>query len=107
MLVADKVAVTIGREGVAVGLSRAASTALIAVVVTGLGSIPGVRLLLLRFPELVLAEIALIIIVSAFCDWRLVAGVDPGTAGARDAPGTPSGRNPRAAGWPAGACQTE
>jgi len=86
-LVAEKVAVTIRREGAASGIWRAAMTALIGVVVTGIASIPGLGPVLLGHPELLLVEIALIVVASTLCTWRLLerlnprpADTDPGSA---------------------------
>lgn len=77
VLVGDKVATTIRREGALPGVWRAAMTALTGVVVTGIAFIPGLAPLLLRRPELMLAEMTLIVIVSSLCNWRLLEGLNP------------------------------
>src|SRR5438270_975196 len=64
VLVGEKVAVTIGKQGIRSGVWRAATTALIGVVLTGIASIPGLERLLRGRPELILVEIAMIVIVS-------------------------------------------
>jgi hypothetical protein len=77
VLVGEKVAVTLKREGARSGIWRAATTALVAVVVTAIASIPGLDRVLLGHPELLLVEIALIVVVSTTCAWRLLANLNP------------------------------
>jgi uncharacterized protein with transglutaminase domain len=91
VLVGEKVAVTMSREGTASGIWRAAMTALIGVVVTAVASIPGIDALLLAHPELMLVEMALIAVVSTRCNWRLLERLNP----------TPRERSSRAQGAPA------
>jgi len=73
VLVGEKVAHTIKREGLRSGISRAMSTALVGVVVTAIASLPGLDRILLTHPELLLVEIWLIVVVSTLCSWRLLA----------------------------------
>lgn len=77
VLVGEKVAVTVRRDGVRSGIWRAAMTALVGVAVTGIASIRGLDHMLLGHPELVLVEIALIVLVSSVCDWRLLERLNP------------------------------
>jgi hypothetical protein len=77
VLVGEKVAVTIKREGARTGIWRAVTTALIGVIVTAIASIPGLERLLLAHPELLLVEISLIAVVSTLCPWRLLDGLNP------------------------------
>jgi len=77
VLVGEKVAVTIRRDGARSGIWRAAMTALVGVVVTGIASIHGLDHVLLGHPELILVEISLIVLVSTACDWRLLEGLNP------------------------------
>jgi hypothetical protein len=77
VLVGEKVAVTIRREGAASGVWRAGMTALVGVAVTGIASIPGLDRILLGHPELLLVEIALITVVSSLCGWRLLESLNP------------------------------
>ena len=77
VLVGEKVAVTIKREGARSGIWRAATTALVGVVVTAVASIPGLDAVLLSHPELLLVEICLIVVVSSLCGWRLLERVNP------------------------------
>lgn len=75
VLVGEKVALTMKREGVLSGISRATSTALVGVVVTVVASLPGLDRILLTHPELLLVEIWLIVAVSTLCAWRLLASL--------------------------------
>src|SRR5262249_404479 len=77
VLVGEKVAVSIRRDGAWCGVWRAATTARIGVALTSIASIPGVPRLLLGHPELLLVEIAPIVIISTFCDWRLLERFNP------------------------------
>jgi hypothetical protein len=76
-LVGDAVARTIRAEGVRSGLWRAAMTALAGVVVAGIASISALRDLVVRYPELMLIETALILVVSKACAWRALGGLNP------------------------------
>jgi 7 transmembrane helices usually fused to an inactive transglutaminase len=75
VLVGEKVAQTINREGLRSGISRATSTALVGIVVTAVASLPGLDRILLSHPELLLVEIWLIVTVSTLCSWRLLASL--------------------------------
>jgi hypothetical protein len=77
LLVGEKVAVTIRRDGIHCGVWRAATTTLIGVALTGVAAIPGVEPLLLRRPELLLVEIAPIVVVSTLGTWRLLEAINP------------------------------
>lgn len=77
VLVGEKVAVTIRKQGTRTGVWRAATTALIGVVLTGIASIPGLERVLRGRPELILVEIAMIVIVSTACQWRLLESLNP------------------------------
>jgi hypothetical protein len=77
LLVGERVAVTIRRDGIPCGVWRAATTALIGLALTGVAAIPGLEQLLLRRPELLLVELAPIVVVSTLCTWRLLAAINP------------------------------
>jgi hypothetical protein len=77
-LIGEAVAKAIRREGTRVGIWRASMTALGAVAVTAVASIPGFRELLLRYPELMLLETAALVLVARFCAWRLLSSLNPG-----------------------------
>jgi len=79
-LIAEAVAVAIRREGLGSGLWRAGTTATLAVIVAAIGLIPNVRAALLGYPELILLEIALIILISRYGAWRLLKGLNPAPA---------------------------
>jgi len=83
VLVGEKVAVTINREGARSGIWRAATTALVGVVVTAIASVPGLDHVLLTHPELLLVEICLIVVVSTGCQWRLLASLNPQPRGSQ------------------------
>jgi hypothetical protein len=82
-LVSEAVARAIKKEGVGTGVWRAAMTALAAVLVTGVASLGALRELLLRDPELMLAETAAIVVVSSFGAWRVLERLNPGSGGSR------------------------
>jgi uncharacterized protein with transglutaminase domain len=79
-LVGEAVAREMRREGVASGLWRATATAAAAVVVALLASIAPLRDVLLRRPELLFVEIALIIVVARHGAYRLLAPPDRAAA---------------------------
>lgn len=76
-LIGEAVSVTVQREGMRSGLWRAGMTTLVAVIVAALASIPRLRYLLLAFPELLLVEIVLIVVVSRSFAWRLLERLNP------------------------------
>jgi hypothetical protein len=86
VLVGEKVAVTIKRDGAKSGIWRAATTALVGVVLTTIASIPGLGLILLGHPELLLVEICLIVVVSTLCGWRLLDSLNPAARGTERRP---------------------
>lgn len=76
-LVGDAVARTIRREGLAWGVWRTIVTALAAVIVALLADVSALRELLIRDPELILVELALLIGLSSYGAWRLLDGWNP------------------------------
>lgn len=84
-LIGEAIALAIKQDGLHSGLWRAASTALLAVMVASLAFIPHLSQMLLRFPELLLVEVALIVFVSRHCAWRLLEHLNPKRA--PEAPG--------------------
>lgn len=76
-LVGEACATTIRREGTRCGLWRVAVTTGAAIGVTALASVPQVRHLLLGYPELLLAEMATIVLVSRYCAWHLLRALNP------------------------------
>jgi membrane protein implicated in regulation of membrane protease activity len=65
------------------GLWRTAMTALVAVVVAAVASYGPLRDLLVRYPELLLVNVALIVLVSTYCAWRLLDRLNPERTAAR------------------------
>jgi hypothetical protein len=100
VLVGEKVAVTMKREGMRSGLWRAATTAAVGIVLTAIASIPGLGRLLLGHPELLLVEIALIVVVSTLCPWRLLERLNPTAAAPRRSQIGAAGNHPQLAGAP-------
>jgi 7 transmembrane helices usually fused to an inactive transglutaminase len=100
VLVGEKVAVTMKREGIRSGLWRAATTAAVGIALTAIASIPGLGGLLLGHPELLLVEIALIVVVSTLGAWRLLARLNPGAAASPPTQVGAAGNHPQLAGAP-------
>jgi hypothetical protein len=76
-LVADAFARTANKEGVPSALWRGGMTALIAVLLTWLAGISQVRQLLLDYPELLIAQIGGIIVISKFMAFRWLKFLNP------------------------------
>lgn len=71
-MLAESVADTVARENLAVAAWRTGSTILLAAVIAMLGQLTPLRELVLACPELVLTQLALIVLVSEFLDLRLL-----------------------------------
>lgn len=82
-LIGDAVARTSEKESMRSGLWRTAMTALVAVVVAAVASYGPLRDLLVRYPELLLVNVALIVLVSTYCAWRLLDRLNPERTAAR------------------------
>jgi hypothetical protein len=76
-LVADAFARTARQEGMRSALWRCSMTALVGVVLAALAEIPQVSDVLIHYPELLIAQIGLIIIISQFMAWRLLERFNP------------------------------
>lgn len=76
-LTGDGFARTFYKEGMRSALWRGAATAAVAVLITLLWSIPGFVNLLIRFPELLILEVGLIIVIAEFFGFRLFQNVNP------------------------------
>ena len=90
-LASDGFARALANEGVASALWRAGVTLACAFLVLGLLAVPGLEAALLRWPELVLVEVAALLVVPQALDLRLLehwnpaASADPGSGdSARD-----------------------
>jgi hypothetical protein len=76
-LVADAFARTVEREGFRSALWRGALTAMVAIVLTALAGIPWIVRLVIDYPELLIAQIGGIIVISRLMAWRLFAHLNP------------------------------
>jgi hypothetical protein len=76
-LVADAFARTLAKEGTRSALWRAGTTGLIAVALAALAGLPQLTQLLIRYPELLIAQIGGIIVISRFMNWRLLDWMNP------------------------------
>lgn len=76
-LTADGFARTLRREGKRSALWRGGMTALVAVLITGLARVPAVLSLVVHYPELLLAEIGGMILISYFLGFRALAFLNP------------------------------
>ncbi len=80
-LAADGFARAVRREGLPSALWRGAMTALAAVLITWITALPEVLPLLLRFPELLLLNVGVILILSEYFAFRLLRRLGPAPAG--------------------------
>ena len=76
-LTADGFARTLRREGVRSAVWRGSMTALVALIIAGLARVSEVELLLATYPELLLAEIGMILVISCFLGFRVFAFLNP------------------------------
>jgi len=90
---------TLSKEGLRSATWRGTMTALVAVLITLLSQMPALEHLLLRFPELLVAQVACIVVISEFLDLRLLQGLNP--APARPVAPVGSERKRRKGGQPA------
>ncbi len=76
-LTGDAFASTLHREGKRSALWRGAVTAAVAVLITKIAEIPGFVTTLVRFPELLILEIGLIILITEYLGYRLFSSLNP------------------------------
>jgi hypothetical protein len=76
-LTAEGFARTVLKEGWGSALWRGGMTALVAVLITLISEIPQVSKLLVEFPELLLTQVGLIVLIAEFFDWRLLEKFNP------------------------------
>jgi hypothetical protein len=76
-LTGDGFARTLYREGYKSALWRGGMTAIVAILITLLWSIPGFVGILIRFPELLILEVGLIVVITEFFGLRLFQHVNP------------------------------
>lgn len=91
-LAGEAFAGTLKREGWRSALWRAAATAATAVLITWLAEIRPLARTLVRFPELLLVEIGLIIVISEHFGHRLLASLNPPPRKRKRAKKRPSGK---------------
>jgi D-alanine-D-alanine ligase len=75
-MLAEGIAGTLDRDNIVAASWRAITTIVLAFVIALIGWVPALRSLLLQFPELVLAEIVGIVMISEYLDLRLLQGWD-------------------------------
>ena len=73
-LTCESFAKALDKQGTLEAVWLAGTTAVAGMVITGVSSIPGLRHALLRFPELLFAEIACVLLIGKFLDRRLLEG---------------------------------
>ncbi len=76
-LTGDAFASTLYREGKRSALWRGAVTAAVAVLITKIAEIHGFVATLVRFPELLILEIGLIILITEYLGYRLFSSLNP------------------------------
>lgn len=82
-LTAEGFTSTLRREGLRSALWRGAATAALAVLIAGIASLPGFEDLLLEYPELLLAQVGLMLVISEFLGFRLLQSWNPPVARVR------------------------
>lgn len=80
-LSAEGFARTLERESLRAALWRATTTLVVAIIIALVLSLPGLQMVLLRFPELIVAQIAGIVLISEFLDLRLLQEYDAAARG--------------------------
>jgi hypothetical protein len=91
-LIGEAFARTLQKEGLRSALWRGTMTVMVGVLLTLLAGIPELRQLMLRFPELLVAQIGCIMVISEFLDLRLFEWLNP--AAAEEDEGKPGGDAP-------------
>ena len=84
-LMGDAFARTLVKEGAVSALWRGTMTAAVAVLIAALAQLEWLRLLLLAYPELLVLQMGLVILVSEYLDLRLLQGLNPEVNDAEDA----------------------
>lgn len=86
-LIGEAFARTLQKEGLRSALWRGTMTVMVGVLLTLLAGIPELRQLMLRFPELLVAQIGCIMVISEFLDLRLFEWLNPAAAEDEGKPG--------------------
>lgn len=79
-MLAESVAATFARESMAMAAWRTGTTIALAIVITLLSQVTGLRELMLACPELLLTQLVSIVFLSEFLDLRLFEGFRPGNS---------------------------
>jgi D-alanine-D-alanine ligase len=77
-MLAESVAETVARDGLAMAVWRTSTTIVLACVLAGINQLTPLRELALSCPELLLTSLVLIVLVSEFLDLRLFENFRPG-----------------------------
>jgi hypothetical protein len=73
----DGFARTLSKEGFTSAMWRGTMTVLVALLITLLTQINGFRNLFLNYPELLIVEIACIVVIAEYFDLRLLSAINP------------------------------
>ena len=76
-LMGEGFARTLSKEGLTSAMWRGTTTVLVALLITLLTQMNGFRSLFLHYPELLIVEIALIVVIAEYFDLRLLQGLNP------------------------------
>jgi hypothetical protein len=76
-LIVDAIGKTVAKEGLRSALWRSTMTVLVAVLLALLAAIQALKHLLLCFPELLIAQIGCIVLISKFLAWRQLQWLNP------------------------------
>jgi hypothetical protein len=76
-LMGDGFARTLSKEGFTSAMWRGTMTVLVALLITLLTQINGFRNLFLNYPELLIVEIACIVVIAEYFDLRLLSAINP------------------------------
>jgi hypothetical protein len=77
-LVADAFSRILTQEGWGSALWRTSMTVMVGILLTWLFMIPGVKQLLLRYPETLITQIGIIVLIAEYLDLRLLQRLNPG-----------------------------
>lgn len=77
-LVADAFSRILTKEGTRSALWRTSMTVVVGILLTWLFMIPGLKETLLRFPELLITQVGLIVVIAEYFDLRLLQWMNPG-----------------------------
>jgi hypothetical protein len=78
-LVGDAVSRILTKEGWRSALWRAGMTVVVGIVLTWVFMIPGLKQVLMRYPELLVTQVGLIVVIAEYFDLRLFEWMNPGS----------------------------